>query len=135
MKKKRPVLFPENETINVLPNKRVENLLKELCLGHLYRIALPSTLHYQYISPMVNPKEMTIGELENFNAIKGMLVKVSSIIQMVNGSKIAVLRQYQDKLILNRYDKVFALFDMSAISGEIIQLDLETRQALNLITA
>ena len=102
-------------------------MLNDLTLGHVYSIGSPSTLHYQYIYPIINFEKMNIVDFEEFTAIKGLLVKFTSILNMVNGKRIAVLRHYKDELILNRFDKIFADISNSVNSKEIISVDCETR--------
>ncbi len=126
MKKERPVLFPEFENNNALPREKMKISLKDLTLGHIYKIGEPSSLHYQHISPVINSEENNISKLEDFSKIEGVMIKVTSILQMVNGNKIAVLMPYKSELILNTYEKIFAHLENSVTSSEIVSLDLET---------
>lgn len=131
MKKERPVLFPEFENSNELPSEQLRNSLNDLALGHVYKIGEPSSLHYQHIYPAINSEEMNISELEDFNTIQGSIVKVTSILQMANDNKIAVLMPYKAELLLNEYQKIFAHIENSVSSDEIISLDLETKLTLS----
>ena len=130
MKKERPVLFPEFENSIALTSEKLKISLNDLTLGHSYKIGKPSSLHYQHVYPTINSEEMSINEHEDFSTIQGSIVKVTSILQMANGTKIAVLMPYKAELLLNEYQKIFAHIENSVISDEIIALDLETRQTL-----
>lgn len=130
MKKERPVLFPEFENNIALTSEKLKISLNDLTLGYIYKIGKPSSLHYQHIYPAINSEEMNINELEDFSTIQGSIVKVTSILQMASGTKIAVLMPYKAELLLNEYQKIFAHIKNSVISDEIIALDLETRQTL-----
>lgn len=130
MKRERIELFPEIESFKVTPNEKYQLQLNEFLPGNMYRIGQPSKDNYQYIMPFIVPDILTAKELDAFKAIHGLIIRVTSILRMVNGKRVAVLRHYQDQLFLGEFEKIFAHVDMSIASREITHLDLETKRTL-----
>jgi hypothetical protein len=124
MKNKRTVLFPGDEILQHVASETSDNILYDLLPGHKYRIGSPANLNYQFINPVIFPDKQHTGELEDFILIQGTIVIVTSIIQMSNGDRIAVLRHYKDELFLSKFDKIFALIDLAISNHEIISLNL-----------
>jgi len=134
MKKERTLLFPEIESFTVASKDEYQIQLTDFLPGKIYRIGRPSTKYYQHIRPFIVPEEFSERESDDFKKILGLIVKVTSIISLVNGKRIAVLRHYEDKLLLDKFEKIFAHVQMSTISLEIIHLDLETKRTLESVS-
>ena len=132
MKKERIILFPENESGKEEGSAIYINSIRNFRTGKSYRIGQPSSKNYQYIHPVIETRGMSVNDFEDFRIIEGMIITVTSILRMVNGSRIAVLRNFHDKPFLKNYEKVFAHIDMSISTHEIIPLDIETERALEL---
>ena len=130
MKKERPILFPVKQSINVVSIGKDQISLNDLSLGEIYRIGKPSDRYYESIYPVIDPDSLNAQEFEEFSAIQGFLIKVTSILRMLNGKRIAVLRHHQDEPFLNKFGKIYAHVDLGITTREIIPLDLETKLAL-----
>lgn len=125
MKNKRTILFPKDNVLQQLAEETSQITLQDLLPGKNYKIGPPSALNYQFINATIFPDEQNTGELENLLIIQGMTITVISIIRMVSGDRIAVLRHNEDQLFLQRFEKIFAQINMAVSSGEIIALDTE----------
>lgn len=134
MKKEWPTLFPEIENFNLTFNEKYQPQLNDFAPGSIYRIGQPSKDNYQYIKPLIVPSKLTAKESDDFKAIHGLIIRVTSILRMVNGKRVAVLRHYQDQLFLGEFEKIFAQVDMSIASREIIALDLESKRTLESVS-
>ena len=99
----------------------------DLLPGNIYRIGQPSANYYQHIASFIVLEELYARESDDFNTIEGSIIKVTSIISMVNGKRVAVLRHFQDQLFLCKFEKIFVHVDMGISSREIISLDLEAK--------
>jgi len=130
MKKERFALFPEIESFNLTSNEKYQPQLNDFSPGSIYRIGQPSKDNYQHIKPCILPNTLTAKESDDFKAIHGLIIRVTSILRMVNGKRVAVLRHYQDQLFLGKFEKIFAYVDMSIASREIIPLDLKAKRTL-----
>lgn len=130
MKKERFALFPEIESFNLTSNEKYELQVNDFSPGNVYRIGQPSRDNYQYIRPFIHQDRLTEKQSDDFKAIHGLIIRVTSILRMVNGKRFAVLRHYEDQLFLGEFEKVFAQVDMSIASREIIALDLEAKRTL-----
>ena len=130
MKKERFTLFPEIESFRMASNAKYQLQLNDFSPASIYRIGQPSKDNYQYIKPFIDEGKLTAKESDDFKSIHAVIFKVTSILQMVNGKGVAVLRHYQDQLFLGKFEKIFAHVDMSIASREIIPLDLEAKRTL-----
>jgi len=136
MKKERTLLFPEIESFTVVASKEKRQIqLTDFLPGRIYRIGQPSTKYYQHLRPFIVPQELSEREQDDFKKIRSLIVRVASIISLENGERIAVLRHYEDKLFLDKFEKIFAHVEMSTTSLEIIPLDLETKRTLESVSS
>lgn len=132
MKKERVILFPGNENVIGEQSSNYEILVKDFWPGKTYRIGKPSNKYYQYVHPVIEPGSMSVNDFENFKIIEGMVITVTSILRMSGGNSIAVLRSYDHRPIIGKFEKIFTHFDMGITSREIIPLDLATKRNLEL---
>ncbi|MET6989741.1 hypothetical protein [Sediminicola arcticus] len=120
MKKKRVILFPENETISLEKEHKCQNELLEIQPGKIYRIGQPSNRYFEYIHPVIEPRQMSVKEFDDFKQIEGMVITVISILSMADGNRIAILRNYDNTPFIGAIEQIFANVDMSITSGEIM---------------
>jgi len=130
MEKERIVYFSEHENSTKGFGKVDKIELSLFSPGKIYRMGIPSDVHYRHIYPNIDCNILDTTEMEHLNLIQGSIITVTSIIRMVNGKRIAVLRHFEERPFLDRFDKIFADVDMAVASREIIPVDLETELLL-----
>lgn len=133
-KKKWAAKLSENENLISwgLDTQMEETVLTNVVVGKMYRIGRPSNRYYEHIHPFLDPGKMTIEHLENFKVIHGFVVRVVSILSMVGGNRIAVLRKHDGTTFTGTVNKIFADIDKSVHNKELMSLDLETERELEL---
>lgn len=128
MKKQRIAFLPEIDDIELKLENTVNDKLKDILPGRLYRIGKPSNKYYEHLYPILEPGKLTLDDLEEFRTIEGTLIVVNSIIHMSKGNRIGVLRRYDELRFLGKFEKIFAIVDKSIEKCELVAIDIETQR-------
>ena len=124
MEKQRKPNSEDYDSLITSDSNLGETFLTDLLPGNKYKIGKPSKDHYQYIHSHIvtcNQNDRPSNDLEK---VKGAPVKVSSIITMKDGCRIAVLRPLDTEFFMESLPKLYARIDKATASSEIITLDV-----------
>ena len=110
MKKEPIIYFPQD----VKPSEK-----RLLAVGSFAQIGKPSSRYYEHIYHSLNHNAHQLSDLQALLKLEGITVKVTSILKMKTGDKIAVLHKKEGGNFLANIEKLFANLDKALETKEL----------------